>query len=44
MFWTRQKDGTKKGIKFSGNVDEMNYSVKSEVKPYVTTKKLPRKL
>ena len=43
MFWTRQKDGTKKGVKFSGNIDEMNYSVKSEVKPYVTTKKVAKK-
>lgn len=40
MFWTRQKDGTKKGVKFSGNIDEMNYSVKSDVKPYITTKKV----
>lgn len=44
MFWTRQKDGTKKGVKFSGNIDEMNYSVKSEVKPYITTKKVAKKV
>lgn len=44
MFWTRQKNGTKKGVKFSGNIDEMNYSVKSEVKPYITTKKVAKKV
>ena len=43
MFWTRQKDGTKNGVKFSGNVNDMKYSTKSEVKPYVTTKKVAKK-
>ena len=43
MFWTRQKDGTKKGTKMTGDVKDMHYATKKEVKPYVTTKKVAKK-
>ena len=41
MFWTRQKDGTKKGTKFNSK-DNIQYKSENEVKPYlkkVTVKK-----
>ena len=39
MFWTRQKDGTKKGTKMAGDVKDMHYATKKEVKPYRSYKK-----
>ena len=32
MFWTRQKDGTKKSTKMTGDVKDMHYVIKKEVK------------
>lgn len=34
MFWTRQKDGTKKGTKMSGDINKMHYSFDGSIKPY----------
>ena len=32
MFWTRQKGGTKKSTKMTGDVKDMHYVIKKEVK------------
>ena len=34
MFWTRQKDGTKKGTLMSGDINKMHYSFEGSIKPY----------
>ena len=34
-FWTRQKDGTKKGTKFNSNDNNIQFKSDDEVKPYV---------
>ena len=35
MFWTRQKDGTKKGTKFNSKDTNIQFKSEDEVKPYV---------
>ena len=35
IFWTRQKDGTKKGTKFDSKNNNIQYKSEDEVKPYV---------
>lgn len=34
MFWTRQKDGTKKGTLMSGDINKIHYSFEGSIKPY----------
>ena len=34
IFWTRQKDGTKKGTKFDSNDNNIQFKTEDEVKPY----------
>ena len=46
IFWTRQKNGTKKGTKFNINDKNIQFKTKDEVKPYikkVTVKKTATK-
>ena len=35
IFWTRQKDGTKKGTKFDSKDNNIQFTSDDEVKPYV---------
>ena len=42
IFWTRQKDGTKKGTKFDSNNSNIQFKSENEVKPYVKQVKVKK--